>query len=93
MTLPVDLTIGGIALIPVIVALVELAKMLGLPVDFAPWLTGALAVVGYVLVILVTAHPEFLQAVTVGLTAVIIFLSATGLYKTAQRTAAAFSKK
>ena len=88
MVFPVDLSIGSIALIPVIVALVELAKQVGLPADYAPWLTGVLSVAGYALVQLVAARPDLLEPVTIGLTGLIIFLAATGLYKVAQRTVA-----
>ena len=75
-----DLTIGVIPLALVIVALVEVAKRAGLPSQYAPWLNAVLAVAGYALVLLVQSRPDLLPTVETGLTALVIFLSAAGIY-------------
>ena len=54
-----DMYIGGIALIPVVMALVGLGKKSGLPVEYAPWLTAVLSVVGYVLVLVIADMPQY----------------------------------
>jgi hypothetical protein len=85
--LPVpDLQLGTIALAPVIVALVGIAKALGMPVKYAPWLNGALALVGYGLIIAVQLVPAALDPTTYLLNAVIIFLTAAGFYDRVQKT-------
>jgi hypothetical protein len=84
--LPVpDLQLGTIALAPIIVALVGLAKSLGMPVKYAPWLNGALALVGYGLIVAVQLVPAALDPTTYLLNAVIIFLSAAGFYDRTQK--------
>ncbi len=74
------LTIGGISLIPIIVIAVEIAKNLGLPVKYAPYLNGVLTVVGYLLVQLATAKPELQPSIVSILTVIVVFLSASGFY-------------
>lgn len=83
MDLP-ELVVGGILLVPIIVALVELAKSVGLPTQYAPWLNGVLSLAAYGLVVLVAQVPDALEPVTYGLNALIIFLSAAGFYDRAQ---------
>jgi peptidoglycan/LPS O-acetylase OafA/YrhL len=84
--LPVpDLQLGTIALAPIIVALVGLAKSLGMPTKYAPWLNGALALVGYGLIVVVQLVPAALDPTTYLLNAVIIFLSAAGFYDRTQK--------
>lgn len=82
----IDLTIGGIALLPIIVALVELAKQLGMDVKYAPWLTGVLSVIGYIMVQGVNMFPQYESYVVMVLTMALVFLSTTGLYTIAKNT-------
>lgn len=82
----VSLQIGSILLVPVIVAIIEVAKRLGMPVEYAPWANGALSVLAYGAVVLVAQRPDLLQPLTYALTAIVIFLSAAGFYDTAKRT-------
>lgn len=68
-----DYQIYGIALMPVIIALVALAKELGLPEKFSPILSIALGIIA----ILVFSNEEWRVAVFQG---VICGLAASGLY-------------
>jgi hypothetical protein len=81
-----ELQIGAIALAPVIVALLEVFKVLGLPVKYAPWISGALSVLGYALVIVIQRDPSLLEPIGYVLNALVIFLVATGFYNRAQAT-------
>jgi len=78
-----ELSIGGILLVPVIVAIVELAKKVGLPSDYAPYANAALTVVGYVGMVLLGQYPEYTEIAVHALNAVILFLTAAGFYTTA----------
>ncbi len=82
--MPVELQIGAVALAPIIVGLVEVAKALGLDVRYAPWLTGGLALLAYGAVVLVQQRPDLLQPMVYALNAIIIFLVSTGFYNRAQ---------
>ena len=83
-----ELTIGTIALAPVIVALIQLAKTkLGLPVEYAPWLNAGLSVTFYALVVFLAQRPDLLEATTIGLNGLVIFLAAAGVYDRAQAIA------
>jgi len=79
-----ELAIGGIALAGVIVAIIQVAKRLGLPSHLAPWLNGGLSVLFYALVVVVAQKPDLLQPVTLGLNALVIFLAAAGFYDRGQ---------
>lgn len=83
---PDKLVIGTIALAPIIVALVEVAKKAGMPTQYAPWLNGGLAFVGYGLMVLILKMPEAAEPVTYGLNFLIVFLMNAGLYDRAQAT-------
>lgn len=74
--------VGGFAIAPFVVALVALSKQVGLPVKYAPYLSGGLSMVlwlaaVYLLPMYPVAEP-FANAV-VG--AVVVFLSASGIYQ------------
>lgn len=76
-----DLTFGTIALMPIIVGLVELAKRyFNLKSEHAPILSALLAVLGYALIVAVQIEPSLQSPIQHGLTALIVFLSASGLY-------------
>lgn len=76
-----DLFIGSVAVAPLVIGLVALAKQLGYPNDKAPYLTGALGVLGYMVVQLIGMYPMLQQGAEIVATAVVIFLSASGVYQ------------
>ncbi len=75
-----DISIGSIAIAPLIVALVQVAKGLGFPTKYAPWLNAVLTVLFYVLRQLVEAHPQMQPPVTIALNLLVTFLTAAGIY-------------
>jgi hypothetical protein len=81
LSLIADLTIGGVAIAPLIVGLVNLAKRAGLPASYAPYLNGVLAVAGYLLVQYIAAHPDLLQTAQIVAVSVLIFLTASGMHQ------------
>ena len=74
------LSVGGILLVPIVVALIEVAKQFGLPKKFAPWLNAGLSVAGFVIMRQVQFNPELEETVVFVLQALTVFLSAAGLY-------------
>ena len=89
----IDLKVGDIVLLPLIVAIVEGAKEVGLPTKWARLLTGLLCVGGYALMLLVQAYPEYAQYVTMVLTAGSLFFASTGLYAVGRNMAQAWRDK
>jgi drug/metabolite transporter (DMT)-like permease len=77
------LEVLGIALVPIIVALVSLAKHFGLPHDKARWLNAGLSVLGVILVQAIEFRPDWGPEAKVVLESVIVFLSAAGFYREA----------
>lgn len=75
-----QLSIGTVAIVPLVVALVEAAKALGMNVKYAPILDGVLSVGGYAGALYIQSHPEYLPTVETGLVMATIFLASTGLY-------------
>lgn len=75
-----DIYIGSIALAPLIVALVQIAKGLGFPTKYAPWLNATLTVLFYALMLIVEANPQLTQPVTIALNLLVTFLTAAGIY-------------
>jgi hypothetical protein len=75
-----ELQLVGIALAPVIVALVGMAKAVGMSSKYAPWLNGGLSVFFYGLMILTQLVPGSVEPMTYGLNAVVIFLVSAGFY-------------
>jgi hypothetical protein len=75
-----NLNIGAVALSPIIVALVQLARHFGLKVEWAPWLAALLALAAYAGVMLLEQQPDLLQPAALILNAVVIFLTTTGFY-------------
>jgi hypothetical protein len=80
----VDLTVGGLALVPVIAALCQAAKSMGLPVKYVPVLNAVLSVLAYALVVLVTQQPDTVPTITVIINGIVVALGAAGLYSTAK---------
>lgn len=83
---PMPLVVGGLALPPIIVAVVELAKRLGMPTKYAPYLNGLLSLLGYGAVILTQLKPETTSLVTYVLGGLVVFLMGAGIYDRAQAT-------
>lgn len=75
-----ELTIQGIALIPIVVAIVRLATAYGLSKDYAPLVTALLTVAGYALTLLVQFGYVPAMPVEIGLTALTLFLVQMGVY-------------
>lgn len=83
---PLPLIIGGVALAPIIVALIEMLKALGVPVKYAPWINGLLSLVGYGAVMFLTLKPEYTSVAMWVLGGLIVFLTAAGFYDRAKAT-------
>ena len=79
-----ELIIAGIALAPIIAALVELAKKVGLPSNYAPILNAVLSALAYVGLTVLDIYPGYTDIVVVVLQVLMIFLSAAGVYTTAK---------
>jgi hypothetical protein len=75
-----ELQLVGIAAAPVVVALVGMAKALGMDTKYAPWVNGGLSMAFYGLMILTQLVPGSVTALTYGLNALVIFLAAAGFY-------------
>lgn len=75
-----ELMVDGILLAPIVVALIELFKRLGMPLEYALWANGALSLLGYGLVVLIVQQPELVEPVKIGLNALVVFLVGAGLY-------------
>ena len=88
----VELTIGTIALVPIVVGIIQMLKKLGLPDDYAPWANAALTVVGYMVIVYVKSNPRYEQPVEMVLNGIMVFLSAGGFYEVASRTVTAAKK-
>jgi hypothetical protein len=86
--MPPELHLDGLLLVPVIVAIIEALKALGVPTKYTPWINAVLSVVFYILLIFVTAHPDYLTAATIGINGLMVFLAAAGFYDRAQATLA-----
>ncbi len=81
-----ELTVGTIALAPVIVAVVEGAKKLGLAKVYWPWLTAGLSLAFYALTVFLVQRPDLLEPATIGLNGLVIFLASAGLFDRSQKT-------
>lgn len=76
-----QIVIGGTALVPLVMGIVSLAKRLGMPGEYAPWLNGVLSTAGYFLSVFLTQYPQYndvAQMVTFG---VVAFLASSGTYQ------------
>ena len=81
-----ELQIEGLLIAPIIVGLIEIAKLAGLDVKYAPWLNAALSVLGYAVMMTVQSNPAWREPVVLLLNALVLFLSAAGVYDVAKRT-------
>jgi len=87
-----ELTIGTVALIPIIVAVIEAFKKAGLPVTWAPWANAVLTVIGYVVVLSLEKYPMYESTAIMAVTMLGIFLAAGGFYEVVSRTVAIVKK-
>lgn len=82
-----NIVIGGVAIAPLIVALIEWLKNQGLPSQYAAWLCGGLAVVAYVVsAILIPMYPDLAQYAQWVVGALVVFLTSTGVYQLTKPT-------
>ncbi len=77
--------IEGIAIAPIIVAIIALAKHYNFPKEHAPLLNAVLSLVGYGVFISVQNGWADATVVVYVLNAVIIFVAGAGLYDLAQK--------
>ena len=75
-----EITIGSIAIAPIIVALIQVAKGFGFPPQYAPWLNATLTVIAYAAMLLLQANPQMEQPAIVALNMLATFLAAAGVY-------------
>jgi hypothetical protein len=77
-----DILIGGMAIAPLVVALVALAKQLGMDTKYAPWLNGGLSVVLWLAAtVAIPAYPVVGDIAKVIVGALVVFLGASGVYQ------------
>jgi len=77
-----EVMFGGVSLSVLVVGLVNLAKKFGLPADYAPYLNGVLATIGFVLVTsVVPSYPEVEPILKIIAGAVLTFLAASGIHQ------------
>jgi hypothetical protein len=75
-----ELSLFGVALMPIIVGVVETAKRLGMPSQYAPLLNGLLSIGGYILIQQLIIAPEITPTVQYIFNIVMVFLGAAGIY-------------
>lgn len=75
-----EITIGSIAVAPLIVAIIQVAKGLGFPTQYAPWLNAVLTTIAYGIMLWLQVNPEYEQPITVALNLIVTFLTAAGIY-------------
>ncbi len=76
-----ELSLGDITLMPIIVGLVQVLKTYaGLDSKYAPLATAILSIIGYALIVVADFHPQTGEWIQYFLNALVLFLSATGLY-------------
>lgn len=81
--MPIELVIGGIALLPIVVGIVEFAKrVFDLPSEHAPILNGTLTAMAYALMVFVRNNPGYEEIVAGVLMGVVVFLANAGFYET-----------
>jgi len=79
-----DLILEGVALAPIISAIIEVAKKLGLDVKYAPWLNAALSVLAFALIVVINNNPTLAQPAVIAVNALVIFLTTAGFYDRAK---------
>ena len=87
-----ELTIGTVALVPIIVAVIQALKKAGLPTSWSPWANAALTVIGYIVVLLLEKYPAYEPTAIMAVTMLGIFLAAGGFYEVGDRTIALVKK-
>ncbi len=82
-----DVTVGPVVWGPIVAAICELAKRLGLESKWVPLLNAFLSILGIGLLTLVTQKPDTLNVVVMLLQMLIAFLAAAGVYTTVKYAA------
>ena len=82
-----ELVINNIYIMPIIIALVQFAKGIGLPTKFAPWLNGVLSVAFFGLMVFLKHRPDLETVVVAVLSGMILFLVNAGVYDLAAKSA------
>lgn len=72
----IPIVIGGVAVGPIVSFLVQLLKRFGLPDGYAGWVSMALSVLAYVLLLLTKQVPE-IETTVVGILQVLAFIAVT----------------
>ena len=80
--------IGGVLIGPIVAALIELLKAVGLPVKYAPWANIALSAVFWFLAQAYGYLPEYGTWIVAVLQVVIVILTAAGFYQEAVKRVA-----
>ena len=75
-----DLIIGGMAAAPVIFAIIEAAKALGMDVKYARWANGLLSLAAYAVIQAVELGQIDSQYVTWAIFGLAVFLGTAGFY-------------
>lgn len=82
-----ELLIGGVYMVPIILAIVEIAKGFGLNTRYAPWLNGGLSVAFYGATVFLKARPDLEGVATVIASGALLFLVNSGAYNVAAKPA------
>lgn len=81
-----NLSVGGVALSPVFVALIALARQyLGMPKSWAIWVNLGLNIASYVGIALLLQRPEYLEPTVNWLNILVGFLTVAGVYDRTQK--------
>ena len=75
-----ELVLAGVAMAPIIVALVELLKQAGLPSRYAPWANALMSLFTYGMIVLVDKGTIDVTLIGYLINALVIFLTAAGVY-------------
>jgi len=76
----IDLTIGSVALVPLIITIIELAKRLGLSSTAAPYVNIGLTVVAVTAVMFLRHTPEAVTGAVIVVQAIATILAVAGGY-------------
>ena len=75
------IVVGSVAFAPIVSAIIDLAKKIGLPVKLAPWLNLLLSIVVVIIWQLVSMGQLDTTTVEMAASVVVCFLAAFGVYK------------
>lgn len=81
--MPLPDQIGSVIIGPLVAAIVEALKAVGMPVSYAPWANTALAVVFWFIAQAFDVLPEYQTWIVAVLQILVIILTAAGFYEEA----------